>query len=69
MSHQNGLSNNGTETAGLTKSEDGDDRVKKESEKVAHDGMVSNERSSRIQDACGIRLAQEFGNDYVYPFI
>jgi hypothetical protein len=36
MSHQDGLGNNGTQPAGLTKSDDGDDRVQKESENVAH---------------------------------
>src|SRR5262245_52863431 len=58
MSHQNGLSNNGTETTGLTEPDDSDDSVQKESENVAHARMVSNGRSSRIQDACGIRLPQ-----------
>jgi hypothetical protein len=36
MSHEDGLGNDGTQTAGLTKSDDGDDRVQKESENVAH---------------------------------
>jgi hypothetical protein len=36
MSHQDGLGNNRTQPAGLTKSEDGDDRVQKENENVAH---------------------------------
>jgi hypothetical protein len=35
MAHQDGLGNNGTEPAGLTKSEDGHYRVQKESENVA----------------------------------
>ena len=36
MSHQDGLGNNGTEPTGLTKPDDGDDRVQKKSENVAH---------------------------------
>jgi hypothetical protein len=36
MSHQDGLGNNRTEPAGLTKSNDSDDRVQKQSENVAH---------------------------------
>src|SRR5215813_12902283 len=56
MSHQNGLSNNATETTGFTEPDDGDDRIQKESENVAHARMVSNRTSSRIQDARGIRL-------------
>jgi len=58
MSHQNGLSNNATETTGFTEPDDGDDRIQKESENVAHARMVSNRTSSRIQDARGIRLPQ-----------
>src|SRR5215831_9271706 len=56
LSHQNGLSNNATETTGFTEPDDGDDRIQKESENVAHARMVSNRTSSRIQDARGIRL-------------
>jgi hypothetical protein len=37
MSHQDGLGNNGTETTGLTEPDDGDDRMEKERENVAHD--------------------------------
>src|SRR5262245_6463814 len=58
MSHQNGLSNNATETTGCTEPDDGDDRIQKESENVAHARMVSNRTSSRIQEARGIRLPQ-----------
>jgi len=58
MSHQHGLSNNGTETTGFTEPDDSDDRVQKESENVVHSRMVSNGRSSRIQDLWGIRLPQ-----------
>jgi len=36
MSHHDGVGNNGTEPARLTQSEDGNDRVQKESENVAH---------------------------------
>jgi hypothetical protein len=36
MSYQDGLGNNGTEPTGLTKPDDGDDRMQKESENVAH---------------------------------
>jgi hypothetical protein len=36
MSHQDGLGNNGTEPTGLTKPDDGDDRMQKKSENVAH---------------------------------
>ena|SRR5215471_9047564 len=36
MSHQDKLGDNGTEPAGLTKSDDGDDCVQKYSESVAH---------------------------------
>src|SRR6516164_6419216 len=49
MSHQHGLSNNRTETTGFTEADDGDDRVQKESENVAHARIVSNGRNSRIQ--------------------
>src|SRR5262249_5570820 len=56
MSHQDGLGDNGPETTGLSKPDDGDDRMEKKRENVAHARMVSNRRSSRIQDACGIRL-------------
>src|SRR5262249_1450940 len=41
ISHQNGLSNNATETTGFTEPDDGDDRIQKESENVAHARMVS----------------------------
>jgi hypothetical protein len=46
MSHQDGLGNNGTESAGLTKPDGGDDRTQKESENVAHgqDGIKFNKR-------------------------
>ena len=50
MSHQHGLSNNRTETTGFAEPDDSDDRAQKESENVAHARMVSNGRSSRIQD-------------------
>src|SRR5215471_17600903 len=59
MSHQHGLSNNGTQTTGFTEPDDGDDRVQKESENVVHSRMVSNGRSSRIQDLWRIRLPQD----------
>jgi len=36
MSHQDGLGNNGAEATGLTKPDDGDDRMQKKSENVAH---------------------------------
>src|SRR5437870_12212506 len=36
MSHQAGLGNNGAEATGLTKPDDGDDRMQKKSENVAH---------------------------------
>jgi hypothetical protein len=61
MSHQHGLSNNGTETTGFTEPDDSDDRVQKESENVVHSRMVSNGRSSRIQDLWGIRLPRYVG--------
>src|SRR5215468_8786143 len=36
MSHQDGLGNNGPETTGLSKPDDGDDRMEKKSENVVH---------------------------------
>ena len=36
MSHQDGLGNNGPETTGLSKPDDGDDRMEIKSENVAH---------------------------------
>jgi len=36
MPHQDRLGNNGTESTGLTKSDDGDDRMQKNGENVAH---------------------------------
>jgi hypothetical protein len=44
MSYQDGFGNNGTESTGLTKPDDGNDRVQKESENVAHgqDGIKLN---------------------------
>src|SRR5215467_1167155 len=36
MSHQDGLGNNRPETTGLSKPDDGDDRMEKKSENVAH---------------------------------
>jgi len=36
MSHQDGLGNNGAEATGLSKPDDGDDRMQKKSENVAH---------------------------------
>src|SRR5437764_1069769 len=36
MSHQDRLGNNGPEATGLTKPDDGDDRVQKKSKNVAH---------------------------------
>src|SRR5262249_33276312 len=36
MSHQDGLGDNGPETTGLSKPDDGDDRMEKKSENVAH---------------------------------
>src|SRR5215471_14492080 len=56
MSHQDRLGDNGPETTKLSKPDEGNDRMEKKSENVAHARMVSNRRSSRIQDACGIRL-------------
>jgi hypothetical protein len=44
MSHQDGLGNNGTESTELTKPDDGDNRMQKESQNVAHgqDGIKFN---------------------------
>jgi hypothetical protein len=42
MSHEDGLGNDGTHAAGLTKSDDGDDRMQKENENVALGPIVSN---------------------------
>jgi len=42
MSHQDGLGNNGPESTGLDEPDDGDDRMQKERENVAHVRMVSN---------------------------
>jgi hypothetical protein len=42
----------------LTKADDGDDRMQKESENAAHDRDGIKLKSSRIQGACGIRLPQ-----------
>jgi hypothetical protein len=44
MSHQKGLSNNGTETTGPTEPDDGDNRMQNESQNVAHgqDGIKFN---------------------------
>ena len=36
MSHQDGLGNNGPETTGLSKPDNGDDRMEKKSENVVH---------------------------------
>jgi len=36
MSHQDGLGDNGPETTGLSKPDDGDDRMEKKSENVVH---------------------------------
>ena len=36
MSHQDGLGDNRPETTGLSKPDDGDDRMEKKSENVAH---------------------------------
>ena len=36
MSHQDGLGDDGPETTGLSKPDDGDDRMEKKSENVAH---------------------------------
>src|SRR5215831_18199709 len=36
MSHQDGLGDNGPETTGLSQPDDGDDRMEKKSENVAH---------------------------------
>jgi hypothetical protein len=43
MSHQNGLSNNGTETTGFTEPDDGGDRVQKESEMSRMHGWYQTE--------------------------
>src|SRR6266516_7152879 len=56
MSHQDGLGNNGAEASGLTKPDDGDDRMQKRVKMSRMAGMVSNLTSSRIQGTCGIRL-------------
>jgi len=36
MSHQDGLGNTGAEATGLTKPDDGDDRMQRKSKNVAH---------------------------------
>ena len=55
MSHQDGLGNNGTEPTGLTKPDDGDDRVQKKSENVAHA-----EDRIRTEEAQEFRALGEF---------
>jgi hypothetical protein len=44
MSHQDGFGNHGPEATGLTKPDDGDNRMQKKSENVAHgqDGIKFN---------------------------
>ncbi len=55
MSHQDGLGNNGAEATGLSKPDDGDDRMQKKSENVAHgrNGIKLNklENSGHLQFA------------------
>jgi hypothetical protein len=41
MSHQDGLCNNGPESTGLQQPDDGDRRMQKERESIAHTPMIS----------------------------
>ena len=52
MSHQHGLCDNGPETTRLSKPDDGDDRMEKKSESVAHarDGI----KSKNLKDSMGL---------------
>ena len=65
MSHQDRLGNNGPQATGLTKPDDGDDRMRNKRENVAHaqDGIKL--KSSRIPSACGIRLPHARGQEAI----
>jgi hypothetical protein len=58
MPYQDGFGDNGTEATGLSKPGDGDDRMQKKSENVAHapDGIKLKNLKNSV--ACGIRLPQ-----------
>jgi hypothetical protein len=58
MSHQDGLGNNGPEAPRLSKPDDGDDRVQKKSENVAHASDAIKLKKLKNSMACGIRLRQ-----------
>src|SRR5262252_2332065 len=64
MSHQDGLGDNGPETTGLSKPDDGDDRMEKKSENVAHarDGikLKNLKNSGRLRNSPTTGLAYSF---------
>jgi hypothetical protein len=62
MPHQDGFGDNGPEATGLSKPDDGDDRMQKKSENVAHapDGIKLKNLKNSV--ACGIRLPQVENN-------
>jgi len=67
MSHQAGLGNNGVEATGLTKPDDGYDRMQKQSENVAHgrNGIQLNklENSGHLRNSPTTRRARVFSSD------
>jgi hypothetical protein len=58
LSHQDRFGNNGTESTALTKPDDGDDRMQKESENVAHASDGIKGKKLRIHGTRGIRHQQ-----------
>jgi hypothetical protein len=62
MSHQDGFGDNGPETTGLSKPDDGDDRMEKQSENVAHarDGI----KSKKLKNSMGLANSPTTGSRY-----
>jgi hypothetical protein len=65
MSHQDGLGNNGPEATGLNQPDDGDDRVQKKSENVAHapDGI----KLKKLKNSMGLWNSPTTGGASHYP--
>jgi hypothetical protein len=62
MSHQDGFGNNGPEASRLSKPDDGDDRVQKKTENVAHacDAIKLN----KLKNSMGLWNSPTTGNDH-----
>jgi hypothetical protein len=65
MSHQDGLGNNGLEATRLNKPDNGDDRMQKKSENVAHalDGI----KLQKLKNSMGLRNSPTTRSRWLWP--